>query len=221
MTGSGLVIGGRRVVVDGVQVINDLDDPTLALTSRSCTRRRAGAAVEFVVLHTTKGYPDHEQPAPQRVREEAATASQCHARQTVAAWQRPDGRVGGAGLIIDADGTVLCLCDLLDTAAYHCVGLNQRSVGIEVTQQGDSSLYRRQLDVVVAVCGVLAVEFDLLKTVAMPWTGCRAKYVDGGYVGGLEGISFIGHRDASTNRGFGDPGDFIMKALVDAGWTPL
>lgn len=221
MTGSGLVIGGRRMVVAGVDVINYLDNSTLALTSRSCTRRRAGAVVEFVVLHTTKGYPDHEQPTPQTIREGVALDAHCTARRTIAAWQRPDGRVGGAGLIIDADGTVLCLCDLLETAAYHCVGLNQRSVGIEVTQQGDSSLYRRQLDVVVAVCDVLAVEFDLPKTVAMPWTGCRAKYVDGGYVGGLDGIGFIGHRDASTNRGFGDPGDFIMQALVDAGWTPL
>lgn len=221
MMGSGLVIGGRRVLVEGVQIVNYLDDASLALTRRNCTRRRSGASLDFVVLHTTKGYPDHEQPAPQRIRDEVAPPEHCTARRTVAAWQRPDGRVGGAGLIVDADGTVLCLCDLLETAAYHCVGLNQRSVGIEVTQQGDSSLHQRQLDVVVAVCSVLAVEFELPKTVAMPWTGCRARYTDGSYVGGLEGVGFIGHRDASNNRGFGDPGDFIMQALVDAGWVPL
>lgn len=221
MTGSGLVIGGRRVDVEGVNVVNFLDDATLALGSRSCTRRRRDHAVEFVVLHTTKGYPDRENPTPQSVREEAAEPKHCTARKTVAYWARNDARVGGAGLVVDADGTVLCLCDLLEVAAYHCVGMNQRSVGIEVTQQGDASLFRRQLDVVVAVCAVLAREFDLARTVAMPYTGCRAVMVDGGYSSGLDGVAFVGHRDCSENRGFGDPGDFIMQALVDAGWIPL
>lgn len=208
-------------MVEGVEVINFLDDPSLALGSRSCARRKSNRSVEFVMLHTTKGYPDHTQPAPQTVREEPAEPRHCTARKTVAYWAREDSRVGGAGILVDADGTVLCLCDLLEVAAYHCVGMNQRSVGIEVTQQGDSSLFRRQLAAVVAVCSVLAEEFGLPRTVAMPYTGCRAVMVDGGYSSGLEGVGFVGHRDCSENRGFGDPGDFVMQALADAGWTAL
>lgn len=221
LEGSGLVIGGRRVVVPGVNVINYLDDASLALTTRSCARRKNNRSVEFVVLHTTKGLPSGDDTTPQSVRDEAAEPRHCTARKTVAYWAREDARVGGAGLVLDADGTVLCLCDLLEVAAYHCVGMNQRSVGIEVTQQGDASLFRRQLEVVAAMCSVLAREFDLPRTVAMPYTGCRAVMVDGGYASGLEGVGFLGHRDASDNRGFGDPGDFVMQALVDAGWTAL
>ncbi len=220
----GLVINGTVVEVEGVEVINYLDDASLALTSRACSRRRR--RVEFVIFHTTGGYPDHDHPTPQRVRDEAAGAEACHGRRVVADWAKPNARVGGAGVVVDADGTVLCCCDLGEVAAYHCVGLNQRSVGVEVVQQSDSSLYRRQLDVVAVLTDVLARRLELPRTVASPYRGCRVEFdVDAkgnkSYRSGLEGVSVVGHRECSENRGSGDPGDFVMAAVLRDGWTAI
>jgi N-acetyl-anhydromuramyl-L-alanine amidase AmpD len=95
---------------------------------------------------------------------------------------------------------------------YHCVGYNQVSIGVEVVQQRDSSLYEVQMVELVKVCAWLSEYFKLPKTVSMPYTGVRDD---------VQGIGFLGHRDVSDNRGFGDPGDFVMQALVDAGWVAL
>lgn len=222
MKGSGLVIDGKKVMVDGVNVVNFLDDTELVLADHCCSRRRHD--VRFIVLHTTHGYPDHENPTPQRVRDEAASEEHCTAKKTIAYWRKPDARIGGAGVVVDADGTCYCLCDLATVAAYHCVGMNQISVGIEVVQQSDSSLFRRQLDVVVLLIEALQQHFELPRTAAMPYRGCRAEFdVDAkgnkSYCEGLGGVGVVGHRDCSGNRGSGDPGDFLMQAFVDAGWS--
>ena len=71
---------------------------------------------------------------------------------------------------------------------------------------------RRQLVSVVELCEWLALRFALPRSVAMPYEGVRSA---------TAGIGALGHRDLSSNRGSGDPGDFVMGALVDAGWTAM
>ena len=65
---------------------------------------------------------------------------------------------------------------------------------------------------VVALCSWLADTFKLPRSVAMPYTGVRDV---------VAGVGVLGHRDLSANRGSGDPGDFVMEALVDAGWAAV
>lgn len=178
------------------------------IPKQGTSRRKA---VAHVVLHTTGGYPDSKHPTPQRIRSETAEAKHCQARNVHAYWSRTD-RIGAAHLLIDADGAVYQIADLSTRAMYHCVGYNQVSVGVEVVQQSDSSLFAAQLVSVVALCSWLADTFKLPRSVAMPYLGWRKS---------VSGIGFIGHRDVSANRGSGDPGDFVMEALVDAGWAAV
>lgn len=176
---------------------------------------KAGASrrktISHIILHTTGGYPDATHPTPQQIRPGSGDAKACHARDVHAYWSK-GSRVAGAHILLDADGAVYQIADLSTRAMYHAIGFNQISIGIEVVQQRDSSLYEVQLVKLVELCSWLSVQFSLPKTVAMPYTGVRAD---------IDGIGFLGHRDVSSNRGFGDPGDFIMQALVDAGWVPL
>jgi len=163
-------------------------------------------AVAHIVLHTTGGYPDSKHPTPQHIRPEAAEAKHCQARNVHAYWSKAE-RIGAAHLLIDADGAVYQVADLSTRAMYHCVGYNQVSIGVEVVQQGDSSLFAAQLVSVVELCEWLALRFSLPRSVAMPYTGVRDV---------VDGVGVLGHRDLSSNRGSGDPGDFVMGALVDA-----
>lgn len=196
-------------------LVNDIDLPTPFSTSKLPDIPKQGTSrrkpVSCVVLHTTGGYPDSKHPTPQRIRPEAAAPRHCLATDVHAYWSRTD-RIGAAHLLVDADGAVFQIADLSTRAMYHCVGYNQVSIGIEVVQQGDSSLFAAQLVSVVALCSWLADTFKLPRSVAMPYTGVRTD---------VAGIGFLGHRDVSDNRGFGDPGDFVMQALVDAGWVAL
>lgn len=205
----GLFVEGAEVEVPGGEVVNYRDDASIALTSRSCGPRRKRVA--HVVLHTTGGYPDHNHPTPQTIRSETASPEHCHARRVIRGWAEGE-RVAGAHIVVDADGTVFQCADLATTATWHCVGLNQVSVGVEVVQQRDSSLFAVQLGVVVKLCEVLRERFGLPRTVALPYRGQRIT---------LDGVGVLGHRDASSNRGAGDPGDFVMQALVDAGWQAV
>ena len=178
------------------------------IPKQGTSRRKA---VAHVVLHTTGGYPDSKHPTPQQIRSEAAAPRHCLATDAHAYWSRTD-RIGAAHLLVDADGAVYQIADLSTRAMYHCVGYNQVSIGVEVVQQSDSSLFAAQLVSVVALCSWLADTFKLPRSVAMPYTGVRSV---------TKGIGFLGHRDLSTNRGGGDPGDFVMTALVDAGWAAV
>lgn len=196
-------------------IVNAIDLPTPFQTVKLPDIPKQGTArrkpVAHVVLHTTGGYPDSKHPTPQRIRSETAEAKHCQARNVHAYWSRTD-RIGAAHILIDADGAVYQIADLSTRAMYHCVGYNQVSIGVEVVQQSDSSLFAAQLVSVVALCSWLADTFKLPRSVAMPYLGWRKS---------VSGIGFIGHRDVSANRGSGDPGDFVMEALVDAGWAAV
>jgi len=196
-------------------LVNAVDLPTPFQTvklpdipKQGTSRRKA---VAHVVLHTTGGYPDSKHPTPQRIRSEAAEPRHCHAVAVHAYWSKAE-RIGAAHLLVDADGAVYQIADLSTRAMYHCVGYNQVSIGVEVVQQSDSSLFAAQLVSVVVLCEWLALRFALPRSVAMPYTGVRD--VD-------DGVGVLGHRDLSSNRGSGDPGDFVMGVLVDAGWAAM
>lgn len=194
-------------------LVNDIDLPTPFVVTKLLDLPRSGTsrrkAVAHVVLHTTGGYPDEKHPTPQRIRPETAEPRHCHAVAVHADWSKST-RIAGAHLLIDADGSVYQIADLSTRAMYHCVGYNQVSIGVEVVQQSDSSLFAAQLSSVVELCEWLALRFALPRSVAMPYTGVRDV---------VDGVGVLGHRDLSSNRGSGDPGDFVMGALVDAGWA--
>ncbi len=196
-------------------LVNDIDLPTSFPTTKLPDIHKQGTSrrkpVAHVVLHTTGGYPDSKHPTPQRIRPERAEVKHCQARNVHAYWSKME-RIGAAHILIDADGSVYQIADLSTRAMYHCGGYNKVSIGVEVVQQGDSSLFAAQLVSVVTLCSWLADTFKLPRSVVMPYTGVRDV---------VDGVGVLGHRDLSSNRGSGDPGDFVMEALVDAGWAAV
>ena len=202
----GLLFSGDSVLVEGVEVVNYLDDKDWTLPIPKCgTRRRK--QIQHVVMHTTGGYPDRDHPTPQRIRSETAQPKHCRAASTLSYW-RNSSRIAGAHILIDADGTCYVLADLMDTATYHCPDWNHLSIGIEVVQQPDSSLFEAQLETVGAVVDAIVTKLSLSRVAAGVYAGVRRDVV---------GIGVLGHRDLTQSRGSGDPGDFVMGAAVRRG----
>ncbi len=121
-----------------------------------------------------------------------------------------------------------CLCDLATCAAYHAEASNDYSVGIEMSTLLDGGIYQATLDatavLVPALCDALGIPFQIH---AAPYHNeplLRMELTENGHreqLGGATCVGVFGHRDNTSERGRGDPGDVIYAALIAAGAEPL
>ena len=216
----GLIIGGKEVEVPGVPVRNYVDEPKLALRVKRPDGANDGEAprkypVSLVVLHTTKGIPGGSNKTPQVLR--PGLGPDTRAEDRTASYWATDPQHSGAHIVIDADGSVGCLADLKEVCAYHAGdhGVNHRSVGIEIFQGADASLYEEQLAITIKVVDVLTAQFGIQRQIPHKYLNKPVPRLD---AGGKDVVGVVGHRDVSNNRGFGDPGDFIFSMLEKAGY---
>lgn len=206
----GLLIAGRIVPVPGLTVIPPASHggPDWCALDPGDYRMRQ-ARCRQVVLHTTKGdEPQHVKPG-----KGAAGA----ARNVAEFWHR-DPTHSAAQLVIDRDGTVLCLADLAEHEAYHATVSNAYSVGIEMYQELDDGIYEAVFDaarlLVPALCVALDIPFNV---VADQYNGHPLpRFLDGA----PDFYGVCGHRNNTEQRGRGDPGDEIFRRLIAAGGEP-
>lgn len=207
----------RRTLAGAIQ---DLAQPTrrslagaiqsndkLALRMGQDKRARRTRWVRAIVLHTTKGL------WPQTVKTGSGPFKDVG--EKVAAFWATSPASAGAHLVIDADGTVTCHCDLLTEAAYHAGIENEFSIGIEIFQEADGSIYEVQLQTVVSLCDELTEIFGIQRQMPEE-VDCIARFKNPKVLARLVGI--FGHRHFTTDRGRGDPGDAVFEALAMAGY---
>lgn len=209
-----VILDGVAVDVPGIKSVSWLEDSSLRLGREDGRRRPAPYVVRAVVLHTTQGFPDSRHPTPQSVIERPATERELRARRTIARWQEHSETSAGAALVLDADAVLYCGCDLIREVSFHAGVVNSVTLGIEIVQQPDASLHRAQIDAVPVLCGWLADTLKIPRRVAHPYRGRPREGIS-------DELGFYGHRDVTRNRGAGDPGDFVIGALLAAGWEPF
>lgn len=210
------MIDGRSVEIPGIASRSYLDDVSLVLQPEDCRPR--GERVTSVVLHTTKGIPAKRggqgwQNAPQRILPGFGPPVGA-GRRASSCWQA-DGRAGGAHLVIDFDGYVTCHADLALTSAYHAGSVNSRSLGLEIYQGSSAELYAGQLDIVVTLVDWLTKRFGIQRQTPAGYMGAPVTRLESG---ARDFVGVFGHRDCSSNRGKGDPGDEVMRLLAVAGY---
>ena len=222
--GTGLVIARKKVVVPGVDVQNYDDDPRLRLDP-SDYRQRSGDErkwVHLIVCHTTGGIPGGADQRPQLVRPGLGPPTGGGAR-VVASWTHDRERPGGAHLVVDQDGSAYCCADLLLEAAYHAKTANGCSVGVEVVQGREhADVYYGQLDaaskLILWVCRYMPVPIQW--QVPARYGGGPSARITSSMLGRpplADIVGVVGHRDLTSTRGAGDPGDAMMDALERAG----
>jgi hypothetical protein len=213
VTGTGLVFAGARVLVPGVNVISFLDDPDLHLAiPEDGRRRRPGTRVDKIILHSTRGAPDRDDPRPQTLLPGLGPSTR--AGYEVVHDQRHNGKSAGEHLVIDHDRTCYCLADLVRDTTYHATSANERSIGIEYKQgRKQNEFYAEQLAAGVSVVNVITAWLGIQRQIPDRYRGDLARLAVGNDYTGI-----LGHRDQTDDRSSGDPGDFIMDAFGAAGY---
>lgn len=214
---SGLLISGQLSPVDGLTIIPPASHggPAWARLDRGdCTTRSTW--VRQVLIHTTGG----DWPMP--IAAGAGPGGECAKYADI--WQT-DPEHSAAHLVVDSAGTVACLCDLATTTAYHAEASNAWSIGIEMTQTHDGTVRAATIDatarLVQALCRLVGIPEQMPRG---PYRGeplRRMEVTTDGHrhqLGGPDLVGVIGHRDNTSRRGRGDPGDAIWTALAALGF---
>jgi hypothetical protein len=215
--GSGFVVGGQREAAP-FDVDNWHDNPAFRLRMGNDGGRRPTKWVRLVTVHSTKGIPGGKNRKPQRVYPGLGPAGNA-AEANVRYWTSSDSN-GGAHIVVDFDGQVICTADLQDELAYHATSVNEESIGIEVVQgeaDDHAFFYRRQLDRVMQVIDWLTKRFRIQRQFPGPFPG-HTGWVSRLVRGGADCVGVHQHCDQTANRGVGDCGEWLRDDLRAAGY---
>ncbi len=210
----GLVVDGARVPVPGVaDVCTWLDDPKRAPPVTDSSRRRE--PVVAVVLHTSRGVRGTVRPG----------ARPSERAELLARYQARTEREVSWDITVDTDGTVLQQNDPARRACWHASHANAWTLGIEMAQHADTGdLWQVQIDACVAVvgalCGALAIPRRVLVGADGAPLGGQVKALQPAKEGGRgeRWAGVIGHHHLTRNKGEGDPGADVFRALLAAGF---
>jgi hypothetical protein len=224
---TGLLVAGRLVDVPGLTIWAPASHggPAYARLDAGDYAMRPSTLVQQIILHTTGGL------WPQPVHDGAGPAG--HAREILDMWSGAD-RDGGervhsaAQLVVDFDGSIVCAADLVYAAAYHAEGSNRYSVGIEMCTLPNGGIYKATLHATVALVRALTGSGGKTGILPIPFQGPRGPYLNRPIrrmetgegaarhqLGGPDCVGVFGHRDNTSERGFGDPGDAIWDLMPD------
>jgi hypothetical protein len=203
-----LVIDGQRVETPGMQTISWLDDPAVPRVKDG--RRRVPQSARAIVLHTVHGKlgPLSDVPSVPSVRAERYARYQAGTAREVS-WH----------ITADTDGTIVQSADVAAWTCWHATAVNGWTVGIELVQEADGTVYRAQLAAVVGLCDLLCARLGIERRVpargGVPIVGVvpRLTGTDGPWSG------VFGHRNQTRQRGPGDPGSAVFLALLAAGYA--
>jgi len=203
-----LVIDGQRIETPGLETISWLDDHRVPRVTDG--RRRVPQATRAIVLHTVHGKLGGLSDAPSVPSDRA---------ERYARYQASTTRDVSWHLTVDTDGTVVQSADVASWTCWHATAVNGWTVGVEMVQEADGTLYRPQLAAVVALCDLLCARLGIDRRVparaGVPIVGVVPRLT--GHDGPWSGV--FGHRHQTRNRGPGDPGDYPFLALLAAGYA--
>lgn len=210
----GIILNGREVEVPGVRVVNYRDDPRRVPPITDHNPRRA--TIRGLVAHSSSGTVSSVRPG-------AGPGGQGF---TLAHYQANTDREVSWDWTIDLDGTVLWQNDPVLRYSWHAGSVNGVTLGGELAQErGQPYLYQVQVDTFVKLMDVLTRELKIQRQI--PWFNGRPDRrvlrrlrgdANGNGQRGNDVWGVYGHRNQTTNRGAGDPGDPVFQALHAAGY---
>jgi hypothetical protein len=203
-----LVIDGQRVETPGLETISWLDDAKVPRVKDG--RRRVPQSARAIVVHTVHGKLGRVADAPSA----PSVRAERYAR-----YQAGTAREVSWHITADTDGTIVQSADVAAWTCWHATAVNGWTIGIELVQESDGTVYRPQLAAVVALCDLLCARLGIERRVpargGVPIVGVvpRLTGTDGPWSG------VFGHRNQTRQRGPGDPGSAVFLALLAAGYA--
>jgi hypothetical protein len=210
----GVIIDGKDEGVPGLTIENWIANPGVPRLKRGedC-RQRFTRWVRGIVLHTTRGIPGGSDHRAQLIK--PGLGPDRKGDLGTARFWATSAVQAGAHLVVDFDGSMICLADLRLEVSFHAGEVNEVTMGIEIFQGADAELYQGQLDAVVRLVDFLTRRFKIQRQFHSPYKKGPVPRIA---VGALDVVGLYGHRDVTTNRGNGDPGDAIFQTLASAGY---
>jgi hypothetical protein len=232
---AGLLMSGVLVDVPGLRIVPPASagGPVWNALSPEDYRVRTTSWIRQIIPHTTGGH------WPQPVLPGVGNGG--HAKRILDMWAGRDRRGGdevysAAQITVDYDAVIYCSCDIVRTMAYHAEGSNAWSVGIEMCTLPDGSIYQGTIDATARLIAamtfsglpgsaLLSIPFQMPRgpyrnaPIARMETGRGKRPPEGTRIntGGPSVVGVLGHRDNTSNRGRGDPGDALSTALAALG----
>ena len=209
-----LIINGRRIVTPGLDIVSWADDASLPKGTDFNRRTRK---IRVIVWHTVHGKTGPLRPGIKHSNRD----------RVYAIYQARTPRKVSWHFTIDTDGSITQSLDPCREVAWHAsyTETNEISVGIELVQDTDGSLYEGQIQASVAFSDVLhrelAAEGHFVPK-QIPWhegspdSRKLARCLPPRHCADVYGN--IGHRNNDPQKPFGDPGQYIFRALKTHGY---
>ncbi|MBL8684435.1 MAG: N-acetylmuramoyl-L-alanine amidase [Myxococcales bacterium] len=207
-----IVLGGIAHEVEGLRSVSYLDDPKIAprITDSDARKRR----VRSVIVHTTSGTCRAGKVKPGRL----ATDDRAG---VLARYQTRTARRVSWDYTVGRDGVVIAQNDPVERYSWHATAWNPISVGIELVQDADGTLYEEQLGALVLLVDELTRRLRIQRQLA--WVGdapvlSQLARADEKGAKGVDMVGVFAHVHNTLSRGAGDPGPAPFRALRAAGY---
>jgi N-acetylmuramoyl-L-alanine amidase len=209
-----IVLNGEKVATPGLETVSWLDDPKVPLTKDVNPRTQW---LRAIVMHTVAGKVGKLLPGFSK----PSTRAESYAK-----YQANTSRDVSWDYTIDTDGTIVASNDPIKFYTWQATSVNPFTLGIELVQEDNGDLYEGQISVAVRFLDLLTRELSdrghpIQRQVPMSLNGTPVKGVISRIANAetaKQVVGVYGHRNQTSNRGAGDPGDFIFDALLKAGY---
>lgn len=209
-----IILGGQRFEVPGDVVLNFVDAPRCAPPVTDFTTR--SKPPQSITLHTNHGQPHDPALLPGFAADTAVCTLSQYQTETEreVSWDFSNGRTG----IVTQQN------DPLRRYTWQAGNVNGYSIGIENEQGPGGALYKGQMAALVRLCDELTRRLGIQRQVPAVWINGRRvpdRRVLARFGPGEDGRTWwgiFGHRNVTTQRGPGDPGDVVIQAFLDAGY---
>lgn len=210
-----LILNGQKIATPGLETISWLDDPKVPQATDGNPR---SLWIRAIVLHTVSGILGPLKPG----------MKPSNRAETYAQYQAKTTRDVSWDYTMDTDGTIIVSNDPIQRYTWHAGAVNPWTIGIEMVQDSDGSLYEGQMEVTVKFLDKLTKELadlpvphPIQRQVPMtadgkPVRGVIHRIQDQSLARNVVGV--YGHRNQTKDRGPGDPGDHIFNYLMQAGY---
>lgn len=204
-----LIINGKKIEIPGLTTKSWQDGPSWLKEITDFNPRTRW--LRMIVMHTHKGVKGKVLPG---IGKNSSTA------ENLARYQTNTDRQVSWDFTIDRDGSVLVQNDPAKKYSWQAGNVNSISLGFELVQTDEGDVYEGQIEKTVLLIDALTALLGIQRQIA--WSkksnGPKVSVVKRLQDGGSDVVGVVGHRNQTTDRGPGDPGDAMYLALQKAGY---